>query len=107
MHAIRIAHTGGPEVLEWKEIDDPTPDADELLVEVAAAGVNFIDTYHRTGLYPVELPAILGREAAGVVEAVGPGVTEFRAGDRVVYPMAAGSYSERRTIATDLGDHAP
>lgn len=100
-HAIRIHRTGGPEVLQWDEVEVPAPGRGEVRLRQTAVGLNFIDTYHRTGLYPLPLPAILGREAAGVVEAVGPGVTEFHRGDRVAYGLAAGGYAEVRTIAAD------
>lgn len=98
MHAIRLNRHGGPEVLEWCEIDDPRPGAGELLVEVHAAGVNFIDIYHRTGLYPMELPLIPGQEGAGVVTAVGRDVEDFVPGDRVAWAPVTGSYAELRTI---------
>lgn len=84
-NAIRIHKYGGPEVLSWDEIDVPDPGPGEALIRHTAIGLNFIDTYHRTGLYPVTLPAGLGTEAAGVVTAVGAGVTEIAPGDRVVY----------------------
>ena len=70
-HAIRMQETGGPEVLEWVEIEDPTPGPGEVAVDVRAAGVNFIDTYHRSGLYPVPLPFTPGSEGAGIVEETG------------------------------------
>jgi NADPH2:quinone reductase len=88
MHAVRFEKTGGPEVLQTLEADTPEPGAGEVLVRHAAIGVNFIDIYHRTGLYPVPLPSGLGQEAAGVVESVGPGVTRFRPGDRIAWAMA-------------------
>ncbi|MCX7586004.1 quinone oxidoreductase family protein [Phenylobacterium sp. 58.2.17] len=95
MKAIRIERTGGPEVLELVEVEVPSPKAGEILVRHEAVGVNFIDTYHRTGLYPVKLPSGLGLEAAGVVEAVGDGVERFKAGDRVAYASGPiGAYSE-------------
>lgn len=98
-HAIRIHEVGGPEVLRWEEIDVPAPGPGEALVAQAAIGLNFIDVYHRIGLYPVKsFPAIIGNEAAGVVEAVGDGVTEVAVGDRVAYCMRIGSYAERRLI---------
>ena len=100
-HAIRIHATGGPEVLTWEEVDVPSPGLDEALITQTAVGLNFIDVYHRSGLYPVpSMPAIVGSEAAGVVEAVGEGVTEVAVGDRVVYCMSLGSYAERRLIAS-------
>jgi NADPH2:quinone reductase len=94
-HAVRFHKTGGPEVLQWEEVDVPAPGAGELQIRHKAVGLNYIDTYHRTGLYPMALPSGIGLEAAGVVEAVGPGVTEFKPGDRVAYcngPL--GAYSE-------------
>ena len=95
MKAIRIERTGGPEVLDLAEVEVPSPKAGEILVRHEAVGVNFIDTYHRTGLYPVKLPSGLGLEAAGVVEAVGDGVERFKAGDRVAYASGPiGAYSE-------------
>src|SRR5688572_4660310 len=94
-HAIRIHKTGGPEVLQWEEITVADPGAGEVRVANKAIGVNYIDTYHRSGLYPVQMPSGIGLEAAGVVEAVGSGVTEFKEGDRVAYCNATlGSYSE-------------
>ena len=84
-HAIRFSKTGGPEVLQWEEVNVPAPGQGECQVRHKAVGLNYIDTYHRTGLYPVPMPSGIGLEASGVVEAVGPGVTEFKAGDRVAY----------------------
>jgi NADPH2:quinone reductase len=94
-HAIRIHKTGGPEVLQWEEVNVAQPGAGECLVRHKAIGLNYIDTYHRTGLYPMPMPSGIGLEAAGVIEAVGPGVTEFKAGDRVAYCNGPiGAYSE-------------
>jgi NADPH:quinone reductase len=93
MHAIRVSRTGGPEVLEYVEGDRPQPKAGEALVRIEAAGVNYIDVYHRTGLYKLELPFTPGSEAAGVVEETGAGVTEFKRGDRVAYAMAPCAYA--------------
>ena len=91
--------TGGPEVIEWEEADVPPPGPGEATVRHEAVGVNFIDTYHRTGLYPVPLPSGIGSEAAGVVEAVGEGVGHVRVGDRVAYGMGPlGAYATRRTM---------
>ena len=82
--AIRIHQTGGPEVLRWEEVGVSGPGPGEVLLRQTAVGLNFIDTYHRTGLYPVnEMPAVLGMEGAGVVEEIGAEVTEFRSGDHV------------------------
>lgn len=99
-HAVRIHATGGPEVLRWQTVDLAPPAPGELRVRHTAVGLNFIDTYHRTGLYPVPLPAVLGSEAAGVVEALGAGVTGFAAGDRVAYATGPlGAYAEARNLA--------
>jgi NADPH2:quinone reductase len=99
--AIRIHETGGPEVLRWEEVTLAAPRADEVLLRQTAVGLNYIDTYHRTGLYPLEMPAILGREAAGVVEAIGDNVDSIRVGDRVAYALEPGAYCETRVIASD------
>ena len=95
--AIRIHQTGGPEVLQWEEVAVGDPGPGEVLIRHTAIGVNYIDTYHRGGLYPLPMPATIGREAAGLIEAVGSGVTEFSVGDRVTYCTGSlGSYSELR-----------
>ena len=97
--AIRIQEYGGPEVLEYVEVEVPPPAPGEATVRHTAIGLNFIDTYHRSGLYPMELPAGLGSEAAGVVEAVGDNVTDVAPGDRVVYTgRPPDAYSERRNF---------
>jgi NADPH2:quinone reductase len=93
MHAIRVSRTGGPEVLEYVEVDRPQLKAGEALVRIEVAGVNFIDIYHRTGLYKMELPFTPGSEAAGVVEETGAGVTDIKRGDRVAYAMVPGAYA--------------
>ena len=99
-HLIRFDQTGGPDVLQWVEAPLDAPAAGEVQVRHRAVGVNFIDTYHRSGLYPVPLPSGLGQEAAGVVEAVGEGVSEFLPGDRVAYAGGpVGAYSDGRNIA--------
>ncbi|HXF80382.1 MAG TPA: quinone oxidoreductase [Usitatibacter sp.] len=101
-HAIRFHKTGGPEVLQWEEVNVPQPGANEALVRHKAVGLNYIDTYHRTGLYPLPLPSGIGLEGAGVIEAVGAGVTEFKAGDRVAYANGPiGSYSELKVHPVD------
>ncbi len=98
-HAIRIHQTGGPEVLAWEAVDLPPPAAGEAQVRHAAVGLNFIDIYHRTGLYPVPLPAGLGLEGAGTVVAVGEGVAEVKVGDRVAYAGGpVGAYAEARNL---------
>ena len=94
MKAIVVEECGGPEQLRLVDLPTPEPGPSEVLVKVAVSGVNFIDVYFRTGLYKAPFPVGIGSEAAGIVEAVGPGVTEFRAGDRVAYAMARGSYAE-------------
>jgi len=91
MNAIVVEELGGPEVLQWKHVPDPSPEAGQLVVAVEAAGVNFMDTYQRTGLYKVDLPFILGSEGAGEVVAVGDGVTAFKPGDRVGWCDQRGS----------------
>lgn len=97
--AIRIHEHGGAEVLRWEEVVPGTPGPGQALIRQTAAGLNFIDVYHRTGLYPVPaMPAIIGNEGAGVVEAVGAGVSEVAVGDRVAYCMSLGSYTERRVL---------
>src|SRR5688572_6729887 len=94
MRAIRIHAPGGPDALVEERIPVPEPGAGEVLVRVEFAGVNFIDVYKRTGLYKVPLPATLGEEGAGIVEAVGDGVTEVRPGDRVAWASVLGAYAE-------------
>ena len=102
-HAIRIHQTGGPDVLTWEEIDVPVPGAGEALIRQTASGLNYIDVYHRSGLYPVpSMPAVIGSEGAGVVEAIGDGVSEVDVGDRVAYCMSTGSYAQRRLVPSRL-----
>ena len=101
MKAIRVRATGGPEVLEVGEVPRPEPGEAQVLVRVEAVGVNFIEVYQRTGLYPVPLPATPGTEAAGVVAALGPGVTGFRVGDRVASTNMMGAYAEYGLVAAD------
>jgi NADPH:quinone reductase len=101
-HAIRFHKTGGPEVLQWEEVNVPQPGPGETLVRHKAVGLNYIDTYHRSGLYPLPLPSGIGLEGAGVIEAVGPNVTEFKVGDRVAYANGpVGSYSELKVHPAD------
>jgi NADPH2:quinone reductase len=98
-HAIRIHETGGPEVLRWEEVEVGEPGPGQARIRQTACGLNFIDVYMRNGLYPVpELPATLGMEAAGIVEAIGDGVKDLAPGDRVAYAMAVGGYTEARLI---------
>jgi NADPH2:quinone reductase len=108
MRAIRIARTGGPEVLEWTEVPTPQVGPGQVLVRHSAIGVNFIDTYHRSGLYPIKLPSGLGMEAAGVVEAVGEAVDRFAPGDSVVYASGPiGAYAEFNVVAADRAVKVP
>jgi NADPH:quinone reductase len=101
-HAIRIHATGGPEVLKYEEVDVGAPGAGEARVRHTAIGVNYIDTYHRSGLYPLTLPSGIGNEAAGVVEAVGPGVDWVKPGDRVATCTGPlGAYSSERIVPAD------
>ena len=102
-HAIRFHETGSPDVLKYESIDLPPPGPGEARVRHSAIGVNFIDTYHRTGLYKVPLPSGIGKEGAGIVEAVGEGVTVVTPGDRVVYcdgPL--GSYASERNLPASV-----
>jgi NADPH2:quinone reductase len=101
-HAFRIHETGGPEVLRWETIDPGKPGPGEVLLRNTAVGLNYIDIYVRTGLYPAPLPTGIGFEAAGIVEAVGPGVVEFKKGDRVAHDNGPlGAYAELRRIPAD------
>ncbi|MEU1782334.1 quinone oxidoreductase [Streptomyces abikoensis] len=102
MHAIEIRETGGPEVQLYVEKPDPgRPGEGQILVELAAAGVNFIDLYRREGRYPLPVPCVPGEEGSGVVLAVGPGVTRFAPGDRVAWTTVLGSYAERVLVPED------
>lgn len=107
MHAVHATRKGGPEVLEYVEVPDPSAGPGELLVAVEAAGINFIDTYRRSGMYPMEFPHIVGVEGAGVVEAVGEGVTGFTPGDRVAWHDAHGSYAEKVAVRADMVMRVP
>ncbi|TPQ39132.1 MULTISPECIES: quinone oxidoreductase family protein [Cupriavidus] len=100
-HAIRIHETGGPEKLVWDQISVDDPGPGQARLRQTAVGVNFIDIYFRTGLYPLPLPFIPGREAVGVVEAVGPDVTSLKPGDRVVYSGVQGAYAQVRLVPAD------
>ena len=101
MKAIRIHAPGGPEVLRFEDLPDPVPAEGQAIVRIEAIGVNFIDVYHRTGLYKVPVPFTLGQEAAGTVEAVGGGVTGIAVGDRVAYTGVMGAYAEKAAVAAD------
>ena len=94
MRAIQAREAGGPDVLELVDVPDPTAGPGQVLVKVAAAGVNFVDTYKRGGVYPMAFPHFVGSEGAGEVVAIGEGVTEVAVGDRVAWSDAAGSYAE-------------
>jgi NADPH2:quinone reductase len=98
IHAIRVHQAGGPEVLQWEEIDVGEPGPGQVRLKQEAAGLNYIDVYHRTGLYPQPMPFIPGVEGAGVVAAVGPDVTSLQPSDRVAYGGPIGGYAEERLI---------
>ncbi len=101
MKAIQVSHAGGPEVMELVELPLPEPKPNEAVVEIKAAGVNFIDVYYREGRYPASLPFIVGQEGAGVVHAIGSEVSNLRAGDRVAYTGVLGSYTEYAAVPAD------
>ena len=101
MRAIRFLETGGPDVLDLVEIDKPSPKPGQVLIRHEAIGINFIDTYLRSGLYPTKLPSIPGGEAAGVVAAVGEGVSRFKVGDRVASAGIAGGYADYSVVSAD------
>jgi NADPH2:quinone reductase len=96
--AVRVHTPGGPEVLRYEDVPDPAAGPGQVLVKIEAAGVNFFDVYQRTGLYRVPTPFIIGQEAAGVVTAVGPGVTDVKVGDRVAYVHVPGAYAEYAVV---------
>jgi NADPH:quinone reductase len=101
MKAVIINKTGGPEVLELKDIKLEEPKTNEVLIKNEAIGLNYIDTYHRSGLYPVELPSNIGMEGAGIIEKIGPDINNFKVGDKVAYAsMPIGSYSTHRIFPT-------
>jgi NADPH2:quinone reductase len=100
-HAIRIHKTGGPEVMQWEEVEVGAPGPSEIRLKQTAVGLNYIDVYHRTGAYPQPLPFVPGMDAAGTVESVGAGVTHLKPGDRGAYPMTIGAYAETRLIDAD------
>ena len=99
--AVRYFRHGGPDVLQLDEVDVGEPGAGQVRIRHTAIGVNFVDTYQRSGLYPMPLPAVAGNEAAGVVDAVGSGVSDFKKGDRVAYTSLPGSYCEMRGVPAD------
>ena len=98
MKAVRVNEYGGPEALSYEEVEKPVPGSNEVLVKIAAAGVNYIDTYQRSGLYQVPLPLTLGLEAAGVVEELGEEVSKYNKGDRVAYTSVPGAYAEYASV---------
>ena len=100
-HAIRIHQNGGPEVLKWESVDVPAPGAGQVRLKQHAIGVNYIDTYQRSGLYKMPLPFAPGSEGAGEVVAVGAGVTDFKVGDRGAYAGALGGYADERVMPAD------
>ena len=102
VHAVRVERVGGPEVLSWQETEVPEPGPGQVRIRHTAIGINYIDIYHRSGVYPLQLPAVLGLEAAGEVVAVGSTVTRVRLGDRVAYAGGSpGAYAEQRTMSED------
>lgn len=107
-HAIRFARTGGPEVLEWQSVEVGDPGAGQIRIKATAVGLNYIDTYHRSGLYPMPLPSGIGMEGAGVVTAVGSGVSDLKVGDRVAYAaQPLGSYAEERLFPAEKAVKIP
>ncbi len=107
MKAIRIQHTGAPDVMKLVDTDKPVPGPGEALVRVKAAGINYIDIYYRMGWYPAELPLTLGAEGAGIIEAIGPGLQGFRVGDRVAWCMYLGAYAEYAAVPERHLVHIP
>lgn len=107
MNSIRVHKTGGPEVLRIEEVPDPAPGAGEIVINIEAIGVNFIEIYQREGLYPMDRPFTPGGEAAGTVRALGSGVTEVKVGDRVVSQSVRGAYASRAVLAADRAVKIP
>ncbi len=107
MRAVQVSANGGPEVLELVELDDPVAGPGEVVVQVAASGVNFMDTYQRGGMYRIPLPAVLGSEGAGRVLAVGEGVTDVAVGDRVAWQGVPGSYAEQVKVPAERAVPVP
>ncbi|MEE2659138.1 MAG: quinone oxidoreductase [Candidatus Latescibacterota bacterium] len=101
MKAMRFHQHGGPEVLTYEEVADPIPDEGEAVVDLEVSGLNYIDTYHREGLYPVDLPCTPGMEGAGVISALGSGVDDLSEGDRVAFAGSMGSYADRAALPAD------
>ena len=107
MHAIRVPHAGGSEVLEYVELPEPEPGPGEVLVQLAAAGVNFVDIYRRSGVYPVRYPHVLGSEGSGHVVALGEGVGGLAVGDQVAWADVTGSYAERVVVPSSRAIRVP
>ena len=107
MHAIQVREAGGPEVLEWAEVDDPVAGDGQVVVELAAAGLNYIDTYHRGGLYPMPMPFTPGVEGAGTIVEVGAGVEGLAVGDQVAWTGNIGSYAEKVAVAASAAVPLP
>jgi NADPH2:quinone reductase len=101
VHAIRVHQQGGPEVMKWESVEVPAPGPGQVRLKQHAVGVNYIDTYQRSGLYKLPLPFIPGSEGAGEVVAVGAGVTDFKVGDRGAYAGAVGGYAQERVMPAD------
>jgi NADPH2:quinone reductase len=107
MHGIQVTRHGGPDVLEWSGLDDPEPGPTDVVVDLASAGLNYLDVYQRTGLYPMTLPFVPGSEGAGVVRAIGSEVTEFSVGDRVAWSSVLGSYAEQVRVPASTAVPVP
>lgn len=107
MQGIRVTRHGGPEVLEWSELDDPVPGPADLVVDLASAGLNYLDVYQRTGLYPMALPFVPGSEGAGMVRAVGSEVSSFAVGDRVAWSSVLGSYAQQVRVPVSAAVAVP
>ena len=107
MHAVRVREVGGPEVLEWAEVPSPLPGPGEMVIRLSAAGLNYLDTYHRSGLYPLELPFIPGQEGAGTVEMLGAGVEDWQIGDKIAWTDVGSSYAERVAVPVERAVRVP
>ena len=108
MKAVQISKNGGPEVLELKEISLEKPNKNEVTIEHKAIGLNYIDTYHRSGLYPINLPSGIGLEAAGKIDEVGSNVSEFNKGDNIAYAsVPLGAYAQQRIIPSKIAVKIP
>lgn len=107
MHAVQVNETGGPEVLEWTEVPSPMPGPGEIVVRLVAAGLNYVDTYFRRGMYPRDLPFIVGQEGAGTVEMLGAGVEDWQIGDMAAWADVGGSYAERVAVPAERTIRVP